>query len=193
MIWHTRANEPKHTIYVDRWREALARLRGLNGEKQGLFTELLAHVDAGWKQVRRLQLAVESFAPERAQGPAARDVLAFVDGDVVDTFREMAFDAAGLVPGREGWDASADLGDMDGDASVFMRYLSVLRLAGASAEFPETMHDVTAQVWDGLEGWDAEFTRLLRAIDRTVISPSSSEDRDAMGRIRREADDGLKG
>lgn len=188
MIWHTRADEPRHTIYVDRWREALARLRGLSGEQRRLFTELLAHVDAGWRQVRQLQLAFERLAPEQIQSAAARDVLAFIDGDVVDTFREIAFDAAGLVPGREGWEAAADLGNMDGDASVFMRYLSVLRLAGASTEFPQPMHDVTARVWSGLNGWDADFARLLRAIDKAVILPSYSEGQDVTARIRPEAD-----
>lgn len=175
MIWHTQTDEPEHTIYVDRWRAALVRLRTLQGEPKRLFTDLMAHVDAGWKQVRQLQLALERHTSSGAENATVREILAFIDGDIVDTFREMAFDAAALVPGLEGWADAADLGDMDGDASLFMRYLNVLRLAATSVEFPARMTEVITQVWTGLEGWDAEFARLLRSIDKAVIMPSLPE------------------
>jgi hypothetical protein len=172
VIWHPQTDEPEHTIYVDRWRAALARLRALDGEQKRLFTDLLAHVDAGWEQVRQLQLALERHTPSSAENATMREILAFIDGDIVDTFREMAFDAAALVPGWKGWADAADLGDMDGDASLFMRYLNVLRLAATSVEFPARMTEVITRVWTGLEGWDTEFARLLRAIDKTIILPS---------------------
>lgn len=176
MIWHNRSSEPRHTIYVDRWREALARLRRLEGEPKRLFTELLAHVDAGWLYVRQLQLACERLGAGEGQSTAVRDVLAFIDGDVVDTFREIAFDAADLVPGWDGWGRAADPGDMDGDASLLARYLGVLRLAAVSEELPEQLREVSTNVSTALYGWEAKFTRLLRAIDETVILPSLSDE-----------------
>lgn len=174
MIWHDPPSEPRHTIYVDRWREAVGRLRLLEGEQRRLFTELLAHVDTGWRHVRQLQLEVERHATASAKHVQMRDVLAFIDADVVDTYREIAFDAADLVPGWDGWAQAADPGNMDGDATLFMRYMNMLRLAAASEELPRQLRDVSTEVWAGLQGWEAGLTRLLRAIDKTTILPSLS-------------------
>jgi hypothetical protein len=174
VIWHNQSKEPSHTIYLDRWREGVTRLRGLTGEPRRLFTELLGHVDAGWKHVRELQLACETLARAGTQNMALRDVLAFIDADVVDTYRELAFDAADLVPGWAGWAQVADPGNLDGDASLFTRYLGVLRLAAASDELPQHLRDVSNGTWTGMQGWGPRFEQLLRAIDETVILPSLS-------------------
>ncbi len=175
VIWHNQVPEPRYTIYGDRWREALARMRRLEGEPRHLFTQLLAHVDAGWKQVRQLQLMCERYGTESPRSGPVHDVLAFIDGDVVDTFRELAFDAADLVPGWDGWEQAADPGNMDGDASLLARYLGVLRLAAASEELPAQLRNVSTLVSTALQGWEFEFTRLLRAIDEAVILPSLSD------------------
>lgn len=175
VIWHGQPSEPRHTIYVDRWRKALARVRLLEGEQRRLFAELLAHVDTGWRHVRQLQLEVERLATPSAKHVQIGDVLTFIDVDVVDLYREIAFDAADLVPGWDGWAQAADPGNMDGDATLFMRYMSMLRLAAASDELPRQLRDVSTEVWAELQGWEAGFTRLLRSIDKAVILPSLSE------------------
>lgn len=174
VIWHDQPSEPRHTIYGDRWREALARLRLLEGEQRRLFTELLAHVDTGWRHVRQLQLEVERVAMPSAERVQVRDAFTFIEADLVDTYLEIAFDAADLVPGWHGWAQAADPGNMDGDATLFMRYMSMLRLAADSEELPGQLRDTSMEVWEELQGWEAGFTRLLRAIDRTVILPSLS-------------------
>jgi hypothetical protein len=171
----TRPGEPEHTIYVDGWRKALARLRHLEGEERRLLTELLAHVDAGWRHVRQMQLACERITSESSQNRAMRDVLAFLGADVVDTFRELALDAAALVPGWEGWEEAADPGDMDGDAGVFIRYLGVLRVAAASGELSSELRDVITSVSTELADWDGRLTRLLRTIDEVVVMPLLSK------------------
>ena len=89
----------------------------------------------GWNAgVRELQMIYERNAHLEARGGALSDVLAFIDADVVDLYRIIAYDAADLVPGWGGWEESADPGDMDGDASEFARYLGVLRLAAQAPE-----------------------------------------------------------
>jgi hypothetical protein len=170
---------------VDRWRKALARLRHMEENERRLFTELLTHVDAGWKHVRRLQLACEQLAPEGSEKSALHHTLAFIDADVVDVFRELAFDAAALVPGWEGWDNAADPGDMDGDAGAFTRYLEILRVAAASGELPPELRVVITGVAAELEDWDIGLTRLLRSIDEVVVGPLLTQhDRADLHRFR---------
>jgi hypothetical protein len=139
-----------------------------------LFSQLLAHIESGWfAGVRDLQLIFERSRGEvNPEGGPAADVLGFIDADVVDLYRAVAADAADLVPGRPDWPEEADPGNLDGDATQFVRYLSVLRSAAQSPKLqPSGIGAAIERACSALAGWHSELSELLRAIDEEVIRP----------------------
>jgi hypothetical protein len=164
--------EPLHTIYTPRWWNARARIQKLPKTQRALFAELLDHVERGWKHVRTLQIAYERMEQLTRGGDELAHVLDFIDADVVDLFRVVASDAADLVPGLEEWEDAADPGDMDGDMTVFVRYLHLLHLAAGSPGIPAPLKETVDAAVGGLDGWLPRLIHLLRTIDHRVVRPS---------------------
>lgn len=177
------SEEPEHTIFRPGWHDATARLGALEPRQRDLFSQLLAHIESGWRiGVRDLQLIFERSRGEAspAVGPAA-DVLSFIDADVVDLYRAVAADAADLVPGRPDWPEEADPGNLDGDATQFVRYLSVLRSAAQSPALQQSdTGPAIERACSALVGWHSELSRLLRPIDEEVIRPILPPDEDSV-------------
>jgi hypothetical protein len=165
-------SEPQHTIYRPEWWNARARIQKLPKKQRAMFTELLDHVERGWKHVRTLQIAYERLEHLARSGDELAHFLDFIDADVVDIFRVVASDAADLVPGLEAWEECADPGDMDGDMTVFIRYLHLLHLAACSPRTPAPLKETVDATVAGLDGWLPRLVSLLRTIDNRVVRPS---------------------
>lgn len=165
-------DEPRHTIHVDGWRDARQRIACLDPPLQALLGPLLDHVEAGWAHIRPLQRWYEA---EQEHARAASDdyalLLDFIDGDLVDLFRELAAAVAALVPGYAGWEAEADPGGVEGELDRFIRYFTVFRYAVEAADAPEGLRAEARAAVQGLAGWSTEFAVLLAAIDKAVIAP----------------------
>lgn len=165
-------SEPLHTIYGPQWWNARARIQKLPKKQRAMFARLLDHVETGWRHVRTLQIAYERLEHLARSGDELAQFLDFIDADVVDLFRVVASDAAALVPGLEEWDECADPGDMDGDVSVFTRYLHLLHLAARSPVIPAELDATVRATVDGLDGWSPRLASLLRTIDNKVVRPA---------------------
>lgn len=169
---HPADAEPHHTIHVEGWRDARQRIARLDSSLKALLGPLLDHVEAGWAHIRPLQRWYEA---EQEHARAASDdyalLLDFIDGDVVDLFRELAAAVAAMVPGYRGWEAEADPGGVEGELDRFVRYFTVFCYAVEAADAPEGLRAEVRAAVQGLEGWSTEFTVLVAAIDKAVIAP----------------------
>lgn len=166
----SRALEPAHTIYVERWRDARRRVVGVAGDApRALLLSALDYVEAGWVHVRELQRWYDENT-DRAIGwhDDYAQILHFIDGDVVDVFRTIADGVAQLVPGYPEWEANADPGSVDGDIDVFRRYLTLFLLAVEHAPDAEPMRDIARAAGSGLAGWCTEMAVLVNAIEAGV-------------------------
>ena len=77
-------------------------------ELRGVYGALLDYVEAGWAILRPLQREAETIlAWRRSHADPATAVAAYVDGDVTDEWRGIAFRCRDAVPGVEG--ATQDL------------------------------------------------------------------------------------
>lgn len=170
-------DEPRHTIYVDGWRDARQRIARLDPPLKALLEPLLDHVEAGWAHVRPLQRWYEA---EQEHARAASDdhalLLDFIDGDVVDLFRELAAAVAALVPGYAGWEAEADPGGVEGELDRFIRYFTVLRYAVEGMNAPAELRDAVRAAAQGLAGWSTELAVLITAIEESMIAPLHGRD-----------------
>lgn len=164
--------EPLHTIHVAWWKDARARALLLEPSIRPMFTRALDHVEAGWEHVGLLQRWYES---QREHAWKSSDdyahLLSFIDGDLVDLFREVASEVAALVPGYAGWEAEADPGSVEGELDRFQRYFTVFRYAADGMNAPGGLRDVVHAAVQGLSGWATELAVLVTAIDEAVIAP----------------------
>lgn len=174
--------EPLHTIYLPWWTDARQRAQRLDPPLRAMFGRMLDHVEAGWTHVAPLQRWYEAHR-DRARD-ASDDyahLLNFIDGDLVDLFRELAVGVAALVPGYDGWEAEADPGGVDGELGRFARYFAVFQRAVEAIGVPAKLGDAVRAAAQGLAGWATELAVLVRAIDEAVIVPLYRSNRDDAG------------
>lgn len=153
--------EPLHTIYCPTWYAARRRAYEQAGVEGSALVDLLDVVETGWWAVRELQQWFESNTVRAREIDAYGHLLSFVDGDLVDVYREIAGGAADLVPGWDGWEAEASPDDVAGDVATFNRYLTLLHLAVHTAPVPEPFAVLVQSVAERLRGWADEAMTLV--------------------------------
>jgi hypothetical protein len=161
--------EPLYTIYRTGWYAARERAHAA-GEQRRMLVGLLDAVEAGWLAVRDLQHWFDSNGERARQKDAYGHLLAFISGDLVDVYRELAAGVADLVPGWDGWEWEADPDGVFGDVDTFERYMALLNLAAQSAEAPEPFTALVASVAERVAGLgsgvSAIVAELWKADDR---------------------------
>jgi hypothetical protein len=162
--------EPVHTIYGAGWYAARQRAHAATANGAAELVRLLDLVESGWHVLRDLQHWYESNVPRADAGDAYAQLLAFVDGDLVDVFREVAGGAAALVPGWTGWAVEADPDAVVGDVETFVRYLALVDLAVQAAPVPEPFAAQVASVAQRFTGWGTEVSALVVAIWPLIAS-----------------------
>jgi hypothetical protein len=172
--------EPLRTIHVESWKDARERTLRLDPPVRALFSRLLDQVETGWEPVATLQrLYEEQREHARTVADDYAHLLNFIDGDLVDLFRELAAAVAALVPGYDGWEAEADPGGVEGELDRFERYFVVFRHAVEDIGLPPELRDAVRAAVQGLAGWSTELAVHVAAIDEAVIAPLYHRGRDS--------------
>jgi hypothetical protein len=156
--------EPLYTIYVKGWYAARERAKAAEGPQRRLLLDLLDAVESGWLAVRDLQQWFESDHARAWQKDAYGHLLAFIGGDLVDVYRDLAGGVVDLVPGWEGWANEADPDGVLGDVDTFERYLALLNLAARVAEVPERFAALVASVAERVSGLGAEVAGMVETL-----------------------------
>jgi hypothetical protein len=151
--------EPLYTIYRPAWYAARERASAAGA----YAVRLLDIVETGWLAVRELQSWIETEAVRAREPGAYGHLLAFVDVDLVDVFRELAGSAADLVPGWDGWASEADPDGLLADVGMFVRYVALLNLAVRQATVPAPFTELVESVAERLRGWGDEVSALVAA------------------------------
>lgn len=155
--------EPRATLYTEAWAGAVLRVTQLPPGHRRAFGSLLALVEGAWEHLRPAQLFVERHTPDPA---APWSVLVqFLDSEVVDLFRGLAFSLTEYVPGPPCWDDDSDPTNLDADAGLFGRYMEVLSMAAARPDVPEEFRELVCTCRNGLTTFVEEFTSSTAAIE----------------------------
>lgn len=158
-----RDGEPAATIFTSAWTDAVQRVERLPDCQQRGFSMLLQLVEAGWEHLRPAQHYAERHPPDPA---APWGVLVqFLDSEVIDLYRGLAFSVTDYVPGATEWDDDADPTALDADAGLFARYLEVLHMAAARPDVPEHFRELVCNCRVGLARFVEHFTSNIAAIE----------------------------
>lgn len=139
----------------------------LEGESRQTSERLVAHVNAGWEQVARLQIDCDRL---RATYGGALDekrlthLLEFVDTDVVAPFVDCARETAGFHVGSA--DPRDWLAAVTSESTRFERGVSLCALASASAFVPHPLKSAMEHVAYALIDWSADFDALVTVLAR---------------------------
>lgn len=155
--------EPRATIYTEAWTGAVARVTQLRPDGRRAFGSLLALVEAAWQHLRPAQLFVERHTPD--PGAPWSVLVQFLDSEVIDLFRGLAFSLTEYIPGPPCWDDDSDPTNLDADAGLFGRYVEVLYMAAARPDVPEDFRELVCNCRNGLAGFAEEFTSSVAAIE----------------------------
>lgn len=155
----TEGAEPLYTIYRPAWYAARERAPAAGP----CAVRLLDVVETGWLAVRELQSWIETEAVRAQAAGAYGHLLAFVDVDLVDVFRDLAGGAAELVPGWDAWASEADPDGLLADVGTFVRYVALLNLAVRAATVPSPFAHLVESVAERLRGWGEEASALVAA------------------------------
>lgn len=156
--------EPAHTIYVPTWYEARERLPAVSVETRVPLANLVDLCETAWHALRDLQYWAEANETRSHEADAYGCLLSFVDGDLVDVFRDFAGGVADLVPGWDGWESEADPEGVAADIDTVVRYLTVLHYAAQTAPVPEPFAVLVASVAERFTGWGAQVQALIAVV-----------------------------
>ncbi|HEY0022231.1 MAG TPA: hypothetical protein VGB24_04955 [Longimicrobium sp.] len=155
--------EPRATLYTEAWAGAVLRVAHLPSGHRQAFGSLLALVESAWEHLRPAQLFVERHTPDPA---APWSVLVqFLDSEVIDLFRGLAFSLTEYIPNPPCWDDDSDPTNLDADAGLFGRYVEVLYMATARPDVPEDFRGLVCSCRNGLTRFVEEFTSGIAAIE----------------------------
>lgn len=153
-----------------RWAAAWKRLDGLEPRVATPCRALLTHVESAREPLNQLRDAEQRVRRQRANSESAEHVLLFITADVLDLFASLLCQVGDLVPGPRGWSDDADPMDADGTASLLDRYLRVLGSAASDPRLPDGLAAAIRRSAATMDGWYAEFERLLDTVDDQVTA-----------------------
>jgi hypothetical protein len=162
--------EPYVTIRTDVWDDGMARLALLPERTRRPLQRIIAHVEAGWVHVARLQLLFEVNRGIARDKSLEGQVLNFIDSEITDLFRGLAWDAVWLIPGasgpppRQGRAFYPDSEELSGDADFFARCLTMLHLAGHSTQLSEPLRREILSATVPLMDWSDRFYTLAEPL-----------------------------
>jgi hypothetical protein len=163
--------EPRATLYTEAWAGAVLRVTQLPPRDRQAFGRLLALVEAAWEHLRPAQVFVERHTPD--PGAPWSVLVQFLDAEVIDLFRGLAFSLTEYIPGPPCWDDDSDPTNLDADAGLFGRYMEVLYMAADRPDVPGDFRHLVCSCRNGLARYVEEFTSSIAAIEDAGGSPAA--------------------
>ena len=128
--------------------------------ERGHYEAFFAHLDAGWKTVRVLQLVAEALI----YGHSPRDDVAnWVDVEITDNFRWLAFACLQMIPSvhilaevRSPFGPEPPVDELEPEAQMIGRNARLLAMMEGSANFPASMRGIVGPAASALTVWELE-------------------------------------
>jgi hypothetical protein len=156
--------EPHRTIYSEAWDEARECVAALPGRLGRVYRECLDYMEAGWAILRPVGIAAEDTLANGGDSRSTYHTCTFIDVEIVDLFRYVAFGRRDRVPGFTPEYGYAGSCEVLTDAEEVQRFLHVLGLAAANPECSALIRDAMAPALPAFDRWVAGVPRMMRPV-----------------------------
>ena len=167
--WH-QPGEPNASLYTPDWTKGLREIDRMRKRRREQYAALFAHLDAGWRIVRPLQLVAESMM---IPGEREHDVVAFVDREVTDLYRWVALGALLFIPGfkilpemgdRAPFGNEPPTADLLPESASAARNARLLAMMEGSLYFPDAFRGIVGPAAEALTAWEQGMEKVARPI-----------------------------
>jgi hypothetical protein len=156
--------EPRWTIYVSSWVAARECAAVLPRRLRRLYGECLDYMEAGWAIMRTVALAAEDTLAEKSFPPDTYHVCTFIEAELVDIYRGVAFARRDRVPGytpeyglHGDWDAVTE-------AEYAQRLFHILGLAAGNPSCPPRIREVVPLALLAFDRWLEGLPRIMAPV-----------------------------
>lgn len=178
------AEELTLTGWVAGWSAARDRLATVEDPAtRALLAAALDQVERVWPAVVGLMSWVRQNREDERREDDYGCLLTYVEAELGEAFRSAAHTLGEVVANWPSWER-ASVDDVDGWASAFLRYATVLLLASESGGIPAQFRELVRKLGPFRLGapWAAHLRETLQAIsDRSQGEVSAGNARDALG------------
>lgn len=171
--------EPRVSIYTPEWRNRLFLIGALPEPEQGYYRAFFAHLDAGWRIIRTLQVAAEALL----FGHSPRDdVASWIDVEITDNYRWLAGACLDMIPGVQIFEEHSEpdgdspfgpappVDELEFEAQVLARNVRLLAMMEGAAGFPHTLRGIVGPAASALTAWDLELPTLSAPVVQYVVA-----------------------
>ncbi len=145
--------EPRYTIYTQGFTAAQARVAAMDAADadRELFARMLRAFEEGWAHVAPLQAYCDGRRGRIGMDDDEGAVLQYLEVEIVDLFRWLAFTCAESIPGGDRQaQLEVSLEDLESEAHLFLLQVRLARLSVADPSIPAPLRDVVRERADAL-------------------------------------------
>jgi hypothetical protein len=178
------SGEPRVTLYSHEWRNGMFLIGAIPEPERGYYRAFFAHLETGWKTVRVLQIAAESLL--HGHSPCD-DVANWVDVEITDNFRWLAFACLQMIPNVRIFDAELEerlneggfaspfgqeppVDELEPEAQMLGRNVRLLAMMEGAAGFPHALRGIVAPAASALTAWERALPAVAAPVVAYVIS-----------------------
>jgi len=144
--------------------------------ERGHYRAFFAHLEAGWRVVRVLQIAAEALMHGHSPDD---DVANWVDVEITDNYRWLAYACLQMIPNLR---ILAELGDrspfgpeppvdeLEPEARVLGRNARLLAMMEGAGAFPQAFRGIVGPAASALTAWERELPAVAAPVVVYVVS-----------------------
>jgi len=158
--------EPCYTIYCEPWQEARRCAARLPLRLRRIQDAVLEYIEEGWAILRPVTLAAEdALGDSAARTREAVHVCTFIEAELTDLFRGLAFQQRDRVPGFTPMFSHGPCSEAVEEAEYVQRLFHVVALGACDPAFPRQVGDVIGPALAAFDGWVEGWPRVVAALD----------------------------
>ena len=173
--WH-QPGEPFASLYTPEWTNGLYLIGAMPEPEQGYYRAFFAHLDAGWRALRPVQLAAESLI----HGHSPRDDVAdWINTEITDNFRWLANACLQMIPAvnvlaelrdRPPFGPEPPVDELEPESQMLGRNARLLAMMEGAAGFPHALRGLVGPAASALTAWERELPTVAAPVVAYVVS-----------------------
>ena len=168
--------EPYASLYTPEWMNGLFLIGAMPEPERGQYAAFFAHLDAGWRALRPVQLAAESLL----HGHSPRDDVAdWINSEMTDNFRWLANACLQMIPtlhvlpeerNQCPFGPEPPVDELEPESQMLGRNARLLAMMEGAAGFPHALRGLVGPAASALTAWEREMPAVSGPVLAYVVS-----------------------